>query len=726
MALKVGDLFYGLSINDRQAQKALGRTEKSVGRVSSSFKVLGGLIAAAFTIDLAAKTLRMADNLKLLDERIKSLTNSEEEFIKVQQRLIQTASDVGGELERTVALFDSLNSVAPELGATTDQILSMVDSVQKLGVIGATSITAQGFAITQFSQAMAGGILRAEEFNSIVENTPKLAAAIAKGMGVTRGELRMMVIDGKVLASDVFGAILSQTEAINTRFEEIPVTMERATGMFNIAWGQYIKDADKSLEVTEFIAEAIQSAAKGIEKGILPSAAEMKEPFLVIADLWGIIVADLDNATEGMTIISDITQFLQREFGFLLGLVGDFADLLKSGPIAMREEFTKLFGVIDRFFTEVGAKAKLFALNFTVGDTSKLEQQIKDRLKIELDASRMAVQMAKDEATTRRNVVATASRERLDIARREATEKRAIELEAKQKDSKEVFKKIETTEEEEGPVSKLEKIQAQMGDETQEILNQFAIRNAAILDLDQISAAQRDALLKKSGEIRLKAQENLAKKEIATQSRKDMMTLGVARQTSSSFLALLKAAGKEQSAAGKALFFADRALAVVQILMNTQVQAAKAGAQTGLFGIPISAAIIASGVAQAATVAALTFSGGRLEGGPVSAGSIHPINEDGKPEVLEIRGRQHLIPGKDGKVISNKDAFGGGGVTVNVINNAAVEVDVQQIERGEIQIMIDQSATRVKNDINAELSQGRGSTSRALNKGFGIGRNITL
>ncbi len=69
---------------------------------------------------------------------------------------------------------------------------------------------------------MAAGKVRAEEFNSIVENTPELAYRIAKGMGVGLGQLRLMVLEGEVLSKDVFQSILSQTEQIDKDFEDVP------------------------------------------------------------------------------------------------------------------------------------------------------------------------------------------------------------------------------------------------------------------------------------------------------------------------------------------------------------------------------------------------------------------------------------------------------------------------------------------------------------------------
>jgi hypothetical protein len=66
---------------------------------------------------------------------------------------------------------------------------------------------------------------------------------------------------------------------------------------------------------------------------------------------------------------------------------------------------------------------------------------------------------------------------------------------------------------------------------------------------------------------------------------------------------------------------------------------------------------------------ALSIAGMRKNGGPVSAGSMYQVGEGGRPELLQAGGKQYMIPGDNGKVISNKDMQGGGFVVNNIVNN---------------------------------------------------------
>ncbi|HBS4061822.1 TPA: tape measure protein [Klebsiella pneumoniae] len=92
-------------------------------------------------------------------------------------------------------------------------------------------------------------------------------------------------------------------------------------------------------------------------------------------------------------------------------------------------------------------------------------------------------------------------------------------------------------------------------------------------------------------------------------------------------------------------------------------------ATAGANAIPAQAGIASTvGMAQA-----LSIAGARYNGGPVSAGGLYQVGEKGKPEIYQAStGKQYMIPGDNGKVISNKDMQSGGGISVqvNVINQS--------------------------------------------------------
>ena len=111
MALKLGSLFYDVEADTTGLRKAEGVVKRTNQKMASSFKRLGAVIAAVFTIDLVRRTLLIADRMKLLDARIKNLTKSTKEFVKVQQELLRISNRTGVSMDGVVSAFQRFSLV---------------------------------------------------------------------------------------------------------------------------------------------------------------------------------------------------------------------------------------------------------------------------------------------------------------------------------------------------------------------------------------------------------------------------------------------------------------------------------------------------------------------------------------------------------------------------------------------------------------------------------------
>jgi len=258
-----------------------GNSSRGISSMNQSMRSAAGLAArlAAGLISITAvkKIITTADNMQQLAARVRLATKETGDFVSVYQSLEGQSLAIGGALESNVALFQSLARTAPELKATSTEILNLTDNVQKLAAVSGAGPEAMKNAMTQFSQGMAGGILRAEEFNSIIENTPAIASAIADGMGLTVGKLRLAVVDGKVLSQDVFRALLSQTEQINADFDQMPLSLGRVKNSTNLAFADFIAEANEATDGVNALTEGIQRFANYVY-GL--DGAEFVQPFV--------------------------------------------------------------------------------------------------------------------------------------------------------------------------------------------------------------------------------------------------------------------------------------------------------------------------------------------------------------------------------------------------------------------------------------------------------------
>ena len=244
------------------------KAARSANKTSSALAKIGHYgatyLGVRFLLTMASDAMQAADNQKLLASRIELATDRTGNFSAVYGKLTAMSLQNHVALSTTVDLFQNLARVAPELGRNTNEVLQLTDSIQKLGQVSGADQTALKNALRQFSQSMASGIVRAEEFNSIIENTPALANAIADGMGTTVGQLRLAVVEGKVLSDDVFAAVLSQTDTINKQFAKLPLTIARSKQDFATAASIALDAIDANIGVTTLYANAIQAASEHV------------------------------------------------------------------------------------------------------------------------------------------------------------------------------------------------------------------------------------------------------------------------------------------------------------------------------------------------------------------------------------------------------------------------------------------------------------------------------
>ncbi len=264
-AARTGEKLKDLKTSAKEAAEGLKNVKEKSDLAGDSFNSLKTAIAAVFTIGAATKALTLADNFNILQQRIKTATKASGDFKKVSEEVFKISQKNGTALQTNVELFQSLARVAPELGATTNEMLTLTDAVGKLGVIGGASTEAMKNGILQFTQGLAAGTFRAEEFNSILDNIPEVAARIAGGMGLSFGELRKLVLEGELLSKDVFSVLLSQSKDIAEEFASMPLTLERATTNLENSVLKALGSIDQQIGATTTLAGVINQLGTSLE-----------------------------------------------------------------------------------------------------------------------------------------------------------------------------------------------------------------------------------------------------------------------------------------------------------------------------------------------------------------------------------------------------------------------------------------------------------------------------
>lgn len=289
-----GSLVYQVDIEtakmvtgSRQAAVVLGEMEKqanrsskavdgltsssdSAGRSMSGFKsVLSGIasaISVALIVDYGKAFLTVADNITQLQARILRLSSDAVTAKETFDVLSSIASTTGASLQDTAKLWEKMTSSLKGVGATNNQILFLVDTLQKIGRVGGSSSEEMAAALRQFGQSIDGGIVRAEEFNSIIESMPELARQMAAGMGISMGQLRQAMLDGKITAQAALDAIMKQSSAVNDEFSKLPRTMDQASNSLTISLQNLIGKMNEAMGASATMVKVIDSISAAIDR----------------------------------------------------------------------------------------------------------------------------------------------------------------------------------------------------------------------------------------------------------------------------------------------------------------------------------------------------------------------------------------------------------------------------------------------------------------------------
>jgi tape measure domain-containing protein len=220
------------------ALSALSQVQSGVTGVESQLKRLqdAGRNALQFAgVGLGiSELIQLADTYTQMTSRLKLVTQYTGDYNSVLAGLSDSARATRSDLGATVDLFTRIAPQLRGIGLNGQQAVSVITTInQAIGISGASAQSAAA-AMVQLSQGLGSGVLRGEEFNSVMENTPGLAQAIADGLGVPIGELRSLAEQGKLTAETVATALQKVAPQIEADFAKMPQTVGQAlTGLKN-------------------------------------------------------------------------------------------------------------------------------------------------------------------------------------------------------------------------------------------------------------------------------------------------------------------------------------------------------------------------------------------------------------------------------------------------------------------------------------------------------------
>lgn len=339
-----------------------------VDALRSALLLIGGAL-------LVRKIIGLADSFVLLQNQIKVVSGETDNLADTTKRLFDISNRTRTSIAGNVQLFQRLSFASKDLGASQAELFKFVEQTGKLLAIQGGSAAAAKGALIQLTQAMGSGIVRGEEFNSILEGAFSVAKAAAKGIDAAGGsvsKLRTLVIKGKITSEQFFRAILSQSEATEEAFGKTTATIGQSFNILENAATKFFGELGKSTGVVTRIATAIQLAAANMD--ILAIAVGG----LAVVLGGALAAVAIPAVIAGLTAIAaTVIPLLVAGATFAFGFIA--AAALKSGK-SIKETFADIKTSIKGVFSGLvgqftGGKdaiddidARLFDFSLTVSD----------------------------------------------------------------------------------------------------------------------------------------------------------------------------------------------------------------------------------------------------------------------------------------------------------------------------------------------------------------------
>ena len=290
------------------------RTGNAADAVTSKFLKMAAAVGAAFSIK---NIIELADTMTQTRARLNLITGDLEKTAALQDQIMASANRSRASYQTTADAVAKMGIMAKDAFGSTDELVAFTELINKQFTIAGASAAGQEAAMLQLTQAMASGVLRGEELNSIFEQAPTIIQTIADYLGVPIGQIRQMASEGQITAEVVKNAMLSSADEINEQFNAMPYTFAQVWTMIqNVlleAFGpliqaigsaaQWIYDNWSSIEpvlVGIAVAVGILTAAWLINTAVtwLANAANralivtlLSNPILWIAIIIGVLVA---------------------------------------------------------------------------------------------------------------------------------------------------------------------------------------------------------------------------------------------------------------------------------------------------------------------------------------------------------------------------------------------------------------------------------------------------
>ncbi|QNX13214.1 tape measure protein [Acinetobacter seifertii] len=235
---------------------------KSMDALSVATRQLAGYMAGLVTVSAAISKM---DTYTGLQNRLKLVTNNQVELNKATEDTFRIAQKTYSAWDSVLQVYQRFSDNAKTLNLTMDDTARLTETVSKAVAISGASAQAADAALVQFGQALASGTLRGEELNSVMEQTPALAKAIAQGMGITVGQLRSVAAEGKITSQEIVKALNNVQKDVDAMFAKTDITVSQSLTLLSNELTKFVGESGKGSGAAQALSGSIQTLAGNLD-----------------------------------------------------------------------------------------------------------------------------------------------------------------------------------------------------------------------------------------------------------------------------------------------------------------------------------------------------------------------------------------------------------------------------------------------------------------------------
>ena len=288
--------------------------EEGTNEANSLMQTIKGAVAAYATIQTLSAALNLSDQLTSTTARMNLMNDGLQTTQDLQNMIYLSAERARGSYQATADAVSKLGLMTGDAFGSSQEIIAFMEQVNKQFTIAGTEAASVDAAMLQLTQAMASGVLRGEELNSIFEQAPTIIQTIADYLDVPIGSIREMAAEGQITADIVKSAMFAAADETNAKFENMPKTFSQIwTSFQNTALMAFQPVLQRMNEIAN--SEAFQTFVNNAIEGLSMVAGIALEIFDLLVGVAGVVA---DNWSWLSPIIYGVATALMVYYGAML------------------------------------------------------------------------------------------------------------------------------------------------------------------------------------------------------------------------------------------------------------------------------------------------------------------------------------------------------------------------------------------------------------------------